>query len=138
MIPCWVIVRPDIPVGSSGVPAKSDDEVTRVVPVGSESSRALVVLEVGQVAIVVLDIANGLTLIQLVLLYRFRRNRRGHGGAQEGEESGRQLHVVVMIDDCDGMLRMGDVAVRASFAPLYRVIMAGRDDAHGSTRRYSG
>lgn len=52
-----------VPVGSSSVPTKSDYKVSGVVPVGSESSCALVVLEVGKIAIVVLNIANGLTAL---------------------------------------------------------------------------
>lgn len=90
-----------IPVGSSSVPTKSDYEVARVVPVGSESSSALVVLEVGEVAIVVLDIANGLTALQLVvelLLHRLRQsNRRSSGRAEESEKGGSELHVVMMM-----------------------------------------
>ena len=88
-----------IPVGSSGVPTKTDYEVARVVPVGSESSCALVVLEVGKVAVVVLDVANGLTALQLVveLLRLSQSDRRSSGGAEKGEESGSELHVWMMM-----------------------------------------
>lgn len=90
-----------VPVGSSGVPTKSNHEVARVVPVGSEGSCALVVLEVGEVAVVVLDIANGLTALQLVvelLLSRLRHsNRRSRSRAEKSKESGSELHVVVMM-----------------------------------------
>lgn len=73
------------PVRSSSVPPKSDYEVTRVVPTGSVSSCALVVFEICKIAIVVLNIANGLTAIQIVklLLSRFHENRRGRGRAEK-------------------------------------------------------
>ena len=90
-----------VPVGSSSVPTESNYEVARVVPVGSEGSCALVVLEVGEVAVVVLDIANGLAALQLVvelLLSRLRHsNRRSRGRAEKSKESGSELHVVVMM-----------------------------------------
>ena len=89
----------NMPVGSSSVPAKSDYEVTGVVPVGSESTGALVVLEVGKVAIVVLDIANGLTALKLVVeLCRLRQSSRRSGGrAEKSEKRGRELHVGMMM-----------------------------------------
>ena len=88
-----------VPVGSSLVPTKSDHEVAGVVPVGSESSSTLVVLEVGKVAIVVLDIANGLTALKLVVdLLRLRQSdRRSSGRAEKSEKSGSELHVVMMM-----------------------------------------
>ena len=90
-----------IPVGRSSAPTKSDYEVAGVVPAGSERSCAFLVLEVGKVAIVVLDIANGLTALKLVvelLLCRLgQSNRRGSGRAKKSEKSGRELHVVVMM-----------------------------------------
>lgn len=120
---CSHVIRREMnmPVGSSSVPAKSDYEVTGVVPVGSESTCALVVLEVGKVAIVVLDIANSLAFVQLaeLLLSRFRGNRGGHGRAEEGEESGRELHVITMIDECDGMLSGVGLIIRVCSAPVY-------------------
>lgn len=111
----------NIPVGSSGVPAKADDEVAGVVPVGSESSGALVVLEVGKVAVVVLDVANGLALVQLaeLLLSRFRRNRRGDGRADKGEKSGRELHIIRKVAECAGLLSVVFLIVRACPAPVY-------------------
>lgn len=111
-----------VPVGSSSAPAESDYEVTRIVPVGSVSSCALVVLEVGQVAIVVLDIVDGLTLFKLVkLLLRFSGNRRGRGQAEKAEESGRDLHVMSRIDECDCMLCVVVIASSSgtSLAPIY-------------------
>lgn len=91
--------RDIVPVGSSSVPTKSDYEVARVVPVGSESSCTLVVLEVGKIAIVVLDIADGLTALQLVVeLGRLRQsNRRSRDRAEKSEKSGGELHVVMMM-----------------------------------------
>ena len=98
-----------IPVGSSSVPTKTDYEVARVVPVSSESSCALVVLEVGKVAVVVLDVANGLAALQLVVeLLRLRQgNRRSGGRAEKSEKSGCELHVVMMKmieEGLDGMM----------------------------------
>ena len=131
------------PVGSSSVPTKSDYEVARVVPVGSESSSALVVLEVGNVAIVVLDIANGLTALQLVvelLFYRLRKsNRRSSGRAEKSEKSGSELHCC----DDDDRRRSGWYGVCCGFkrsrsigsAPV--LYLTSRSDAHGSTRCYS-
>ena len=88
-----------VPVSSSSVPTKANYEVARVVPVGSESSGALVVLEVGKVAVVVLDIANGLTALKLVVeLCRLRQsNRRSGGRAEKSEKSGSELHVGMMM-----------------------------------------
>jgi hypothetical protein len=131
-----------VPVGSSSVPAKSDHEVARVVPVGSESSCALVVLEVGKVAVVVLNIANGLTALKLVveLLLCRSSNRRSHGRAEKSEKSGSELHVVKADDDrrragwydvCDGFKRSRS----ACSAPL--LYQTARSDAHDSTRCYS-
>lgn len=98
-----------VPVGSSGAPAKSDYEVTRVVPVGSVGSCALVVLEVGQVAVVVLNVVDGLTLLELDdVVLRFGRNRRGRGQAEKAEESWRELHVMRMLGGCDGLLCVVD------------------------------
>lgn len=94
-----------IPVGSSSVPTKTDNEVARVVPVGSESSCALVVLEVGKVAVVVLNVANGLAALELVVeLLRLRQSdRRSSGRAEKSEKSGSELHV----DDDDDRRRAG-------------------------------
>jgi len=95
----------DDSVSSSSVPTKANYEVARVVPVGSESSGALVVLEVGKVAVVVLDIANGLTALKLVVdLLRLRQSdRRSSGRAEKSEKSGSELHV----DDDDDRRRGG-------------------------------
>ena len=107
-----------VPVGSSSVPTKTDYEVARVVPVGSEGSCALVVLEVGEVAVVVLDIANGLTALQLVvelLLSRLRHsNRRSRSRAEKSKESGSELHVVVMMMMMIGKGQAGVVFVMDS------------------------
>ena len=116
-----------VPVGSSLVPTKSDDEVARVVPVGSECSCALVVLEVGKVTVVVLDIANGLTALQLVVeLCRLRQsNRRSSGRAEKSEKSGGELHVVMMMIDegLDGMLCVMDSRDLGAFALLlYHIV----------------
>jgi hypothetical protein len=103
-----------VPVGSSLVPTKSDYEVARVVPVGGESSGALVVLEVGKVAVVVLNIANGLTALKLVveLLLCRSGNRRSHGRAEKSEKSGSELHVVKLMmmieEELDGMMCVMD------------------------------
>jgi hypothetical protein len=102
-----------VPVSSSSVPTKSDYEVARVVPVGSESSCALVVLEVCKIAIVVLNIANGLTALKLVveLLLCRSSNRRSHNRAEKSEKSGSELHVVKMMmieEERDGMMFVMD------------------------------
>ena len=90
-----------VPVSSSSVPTKANYEVARVVPVGSESTGALVVLEVGKVAVVVLNIANGLTTLKLrveLLPCRLRHsNRRCYGRAEKSEKSGSKLHVVMLM-----------------------------------------
>jgi len=98
-----------VPVGSTSVPTEADHEVARVVPVGSEGSGALVVLEVSKVAVVVLDVANGLAALQLVVeLLRLRQgNRRSGGRAEKSEKSGSKLHVVMMKmieEGLDGMM----------------------------------
>lgn len=116
-----------VPVGSSGAPAKSNDEVTRVVPVGSVSASALVVLEVGQVAVVVLNVIDGLTFLELDdVVLRFGRNRSGSGQAEKAEESGRELHVVMMIDECDCVL----CGVSGCFVRVTLLL-----DIHGKSRR---
>jgi hypothetical protein len=104
--PTHVII---VPVGSSSAPTKSDYEVARVVPVGSESSCALVGLEVCKVAIVVLNIVDGLTLLELVLCRSSKR--RSHGRAEKSEKSGSELHVVRMMmieEEWDGMMCVMD------------------------------
>jgi hypothetical protein len=98
-----------VPVGSSSAPTKSDYEVARVVPVGSESSCALVGLEVCKVAIVVLNIVDGLTLLELVLCRSSKR--RSHGRAEKSEKSRSELHVVRMMmieEEWDGMMCVMD------------------------------
>lgn len=116
-----------VPVGSSLVPTKSDYEVTGVVPVGSESSCALVVLEVGKVAVVVLDVANGLTALQFcVELCRLRKsNRRSRGRAEKSEKSGSELHVVMMMinEGLDGMMCVVGSRDLWAFALLLYYIM---------------
>lgn len=122
-----------VPVGSSLVPTKTDYEVARVVPVGSEGSCALVVLEVGKVAIVVLNIANGLTALQLVVkLCRLRQsNRRSGGRAEKSEKSGSELHVGTMImieESLDGMVCVVDSRAVGEFALLLYHIMPDKQE----------
>jgi hypothetical protein len=96
-----------VPVGSASAPTKSDYEVARVVPIGMEVSLALIVREVCKIAIVVLNIVDGLTLLQLVLCRFCQSDRRSRGRAQEGEKSGRELHVMEMMmleDRLDGVV----------------------------------
>jgi len=127
-----------VPVASASGPTKSDHEVARVVPVGSVGACTLVVLEVGKVAIVVLDIVDGLTLLQLVLCRLRQSNRRSRGRAKEGEKSGSELHVVkmmvMMIEEsivcCDGLKRSQSICS----APVYIPYLTARSNAHGSTR----
>ena len=121
-----------VPVGSSLVPTKSDYEVAGVVPVGSESSCALVVLEVGKVAVVVLDIANGLAALQLVVeLCRLgQSDRRSGGRAEKSEKSGSELHVGMMMIEVglDGMVCVMGSRVVGGFALLLCHIMSANQE----------
>jgi hypothetical protein len=131
-----------IPVGSTSVPTKTDYEVAGVVPVGSESSCALVVLEVGKVAIVVLNVANGLTALELVVeLLRLRQSdRRSSGQAEKSEKSGSELHVAMIImiaEGLDGLSCLMNSKSPWKLTLLYIIYLTDKSDAHGSTCRYS-
>lgn len=84
----------DHAVGGSGRPAEADDEVAGVVPVGVDVAAALVVAEVGEVAVVVLDVVDGLAFDEGVgLLGLGCWDWRGEGGAGQGGENGGEFHV---------------------------------------------
>lgn len=81
------------PVASALVPAQSNDEIAWVVPAGIDTSGTLIVLEVGEVAVVVLDVIDGLTLCQRLALRLFNLgDRTGNGAAKQAAENGGKLH----------------------------------------------
>jgi hypothetical protein len=66
-------------------PTKTDDEVAGVVPARGEGTGVQVVLEVGKIAVVVLDVVEG----RGALLNR----RHGESSACKGSNGSRELHV---------------------------------------------
>ena len=96
----------DDPVGSTLAPAETDDEVAGVVPLGVDVAAGLVVLEVGEVAVVVLDVVDGLALGEGLSLLDFgSRDRCGDGGAGQSGEDGRELHgdLMMSVDELEGV-----------------------------------
>jgi hypothetical protein len=127
-----------VPVGSASAPTKSDYEVARVVPIGMDVALALVVREVRKVAIVVLNIVDRLTLLQLVLCRLRQSNRRSGGRTQEGEKSGSELHVVemmVMMIEDERDVVVGVQWIREISEHI--IYPSARTDAHGSSRCHS-
>lgn len=92
----------DHTVASTSGPAETDNEVLGVVPGAGVGAIVLVVLEVGVLAVVVLDVVDGLALNKgSSSLFagglgsgRGRGGNGSAGGGNEGEDSG-ELHLVL-------------------------------------------